>query len=73
MDISLYPNPANDQITLSVPIQLKGETIRIVDSIGKIQKTSLINDTKNFIDISHLAPGYYILELGEIKQTLIKQ
>lgn len=73
MDISLYPNPANDQITLSVPIQLKGETIRIVDSLGKLQKTSLMNDTKNIIDISHLAPGYYILELGEIKQTLIKQ
>lgn len=56
----VYPNPATDWINIQSPGKL--ESIRLFDSPGRIILEILSTDFSNRIDLSHLAPGTYILE-----------
>lgn len=62
--ISIYPNPASNLLTISQAEDVQNATIRIVSSAGK----TVVNSTgrtgrKLNVDISHLAPGSYYVQL----------
>ncbi len=65
--ISLFPNPVVDQLTISAAEELQGAVIQIVNSIGQqvLQTTSGSLDENNrmVIQTSGLAPGVYFLTL----------
>lgn len=63
--ISIYPNPASNQLLLHRGSDSK-EEVRIFDSNGKLVYQSVISGTKNMIDISSLAKGIYFIETGEM-------
>ncbi|MBN1414636.1 MAG: T9SS type A sorting domain-containing protein [Bacteroidales bacterium] len=73
--ISLFPNPAFDNLTID---GLKGNTtISIMNTVGQLVYNRVINDSKAMINISSFRNGLYIIQLemnGEIVTTkFIKQ
>jgi hypothetical protein len=68
-DAHVFPNPAQNQITIKSKI---GASIIISDLMGKIVlQKQLVAVTEN-IDISNLANGMYIVHLGNSTTKLIK-
>lgn len=62
-DWQLYPNPATDQFSIQ---NLNGQILKfeLFQSNGKLLKNGLISEN-NYIDISNLASGTYILHLSD--------
>ena len=60
LNISLYPNPANEQINITLPEYYKG-TINIMDLSGKSFITTTTYERNTRIDVSTLPKGIFIL------------
>jgi len=58
LNISVYPNPASDIITINIAISA---TIEIFNMEGQIIKRLKVKDDKTDIDISDFASGVYII------------
>lgn len=58
-NITVYPNPAHDYITLDMPNT--GAQIDIITMDGKLVKSFLSQSHQEKIDISHLPAGNYII------------
>ena len=69
--ISMYPNPANESITLEQE-SFKGSefTVRIFDQSGKLYFSGQYNDQKITIPTSNMPSGFYSIELIS-KSTII--
>ena len=63
--LNIYPNPANDQVTVYVDNLLNGAEVRIVDMLGKTVGSYSIagGDNKVDIDLSALAEGVYLVRI----------
>ena len=68
-DLMIYPNPANNTITLKGTLN-KNNNYKIVSIDGRVIKKEILN-TSN-IDISYLKKGVYFLEYENQKMKLIK-
>ncbi len=65
-DISIYPNPAKEQISVTTVDVLKNAIIRIIDNYGKVVFTSTNNaGSKIDMSIAKLAPGPYFVQVEE--------
>jgi hypothetical protein len=62
-DINVYPNPANDFVTIDILNQNRDEAVmvRLFDSRGKMVYSETISNTNNKVtfDVSNLAEGMY--------------
>ena len=69
----LYPNPANDQISVETS-GLNGN-ITICDATGKIVKTVHVSDssTKTLIDVSSFTPGIYMVRIQSGNTVQVNQ
>lgn len=69
--ISMYPNPTNGAINISSSDEIL--SVVVYDLAGK--KVSISNDVSNFIDVSHLNKGVYImafqLQKGQVAKKLL--
>ncbi|MFO7842164.1 MAG: GEVED domain-containing protein, partial [Bacteroidales bacterium] len=72
-DISVYPNPAIDDITVTVENGTRVGTISIYNMIGSLIKIEEINGNRKEIDISDLPAGSYIISVEDEKEPLTKQ
>jgi photosystem II stability/assembly factor-like uncharacterized protein len=71
-DISIYPNPANDRITLSIPSRLIGNEAMITNELGQqVMTIGNITSTNFQVDCNSLAPGYYIMRIGSEKVKFV--
>lgn len=71
----LHPNPASDRVTLRLPGTAATETtIEMTDIMGRKLIPEIISGSENEItfDISHVAPGIYIIFSGGYAFRLIK-
>lgn len=69
--LSLYPNPANDQVVLqglSV-----GETLVITNSVGKLVSSSQVVEPNIQLNVNNWPTGVYFLQHGKRKQRLMVQ
>jgi len=57
--LHVYPNPASDVITLTLPEIQSASEIKIMDALGKVQISTMANSSINHINISALANGTY--------------
>jgi hypothetical protein len=64
--LHIYPNPANDKLSIE---SLQKATIEILNIQGQIILQQLIQQGKTYIDISGLAKGVYILRLSNNDKT----
>ena len=77
--IKMYPNPANDVITLSNPQNINLRSVSIYDMTGRliIAKDLQSATQKSTIDISALQSGNYLLFIkstyGQITKQLLKE
>ena len=65
---SLYPNPANDYITIDLNGTSSNYQVAIFDVLGKNVYNTEIDGTKQ-IDLSSLAAGAYFVKLNSNSQT----
>lgn len=73
--ISLYPNPTNDKLYINMPESMILKSAMMVDLLGR--KTPLKIAGNNFLDLSKMASGIYILQLetrqGTFRKKVIKK
>jgi len=74
--INIYPNPANNSITISLPTNSFCNLI-ITDILGKMLIETVCNEKTNIIDISSLSNGVYMVKAktndGQLIKKLIKE
>ncbi len=58
--VSLYPNPANDQLIVSTTA---AETIEITDATGRVVYSGTATGNNTTIDVSSFAPGMYFVNV----------
>lgn len=69
--ISVYPNPANNNITINFITQVANSELQITNLSGQLVQQSTINHSQSTIDISSLSKGIYIIKISDSKgQTL---
>jgi len=64
--VLVYPNPAKDQLTIELPILIKGTyEVRIVDALGRILISSTIDEGQGVhqLNTEQLAAGAYVLRI----------
>ena len=62
--ISVYPNPATDALTVSInEKELNGLQLLIADPLGRVVKSSPLQNSENTIAIKDLKTGLYFLKI----------
>jgi hypothetical protein len=69
--ILIYPNPATDLLYVNHPDTFTGQ-YRIFNLQGKILSESTLPGNNLPINISELAPGFYILQTGKYTARFVK-
>jgi hypothetical protein len=57
--LSIYPNPASNQLNINVSETLMGENYSLYNSVGQLILTNKIQTTQVTLDVSNLAQGTY--------------
>ncbi|MDB3976946.1 S8 family serine peptidase [Flavobacteriaceae bacterium] len=63
IQFAMYPNPAQDIVSFSIPLAIEKATVRIFTSIGQQVLSSEISANQNTIDISGINSGTYIVSV----------
>jgi len=73
--INVYPNPATDNIYVSLPLKLLHKPVQLINSNGKMISEQMANaQTINF-NIKNVASGIYLIRFadGEIKKVIVSK
>jgi hypothetical protein len=71
--ISVYPNPASEEITLQIEdIQNQNLSFELVDILGKSLKSGEVQDQKTLIDMSGLPVSTYFLQVVSLHDKKLK-
>ena len=70
--ISLFPNPAKDQITLKGSVALIGKKYRIVNQEGKVVVTGILTGEQQLLSLGNFPAGMYTLHIGSVKRQSFK-
>ncbi len=70
--ISVYPNPASDLLTVSVPARLMGQLIVVSDMTGREVMRLKMGYEKTMLDCGSLSCGLYQLKVADTVVTFIK-
>ena len=62
---SIYPNPANDQITIEAKQEMMGKKYEIIDNLGRIIIEGKINNSSTTIQLENVAAGVYFFRVNE--------
>jgi hypothetical protein len=62
-NLVVFPNPANDFISVSSDISLLGSAYSITDYAGKTITLGKLMKEVTPVDIQHLSPGFYFLKV----------
>ena len=68
--ISLYPNPSTDLITINIPSSIELESTILYDLLGKVV---LSNSNNNQVNLSSLPTGVYILKITTSNGSITKK
>ncbi len=69
---SVYPNPANDLVTVSLSNNASNGTIVLMSTDGKvIESREYTNSTKETFDVKALTSGVYFFKVGNTTQKVI--
>jgi hypothetical protein len=64
----IYPNPTNDQITISTDESLIGKEYSIFDQVGKLMYKGNLTSTSTSLPLTCLSTGMYTLQIEGIGQ-----
>ncbi len=71
--ISIFPNPASQSLSLTIPYDMNGSYIRIYDVNGQIVHSSFTKNTRNYLNINNLNNGLYYLIIGNNNKILTEK
>ncbi|MEM9546947.1 MAG: YCF48-related protein [Bacteroidota bacterium] len=71
--VSLYPNPAWNQVYVEVENEKKIQKIEIYDHKGQLIKTNSMNISSFNLDVSNLQSGIYYLNILSSNDSTLKQ
>lgn len=67
---SIFPNPAQNVITIKATTKLDGSAYSIYDNMGRVLASGKLNGEITMVELGHLAAGIYTLRVGDnLKQT----
>jgi hypothetical protein len=69
---AVYPNPAQDKITIKTNGNSLGLNYLVTDQLGRQFLNGTITDGETVIDIGQLATGVYFIQMGQNKNQTIK-
>ncbi|MEZ5084314.1 MAG: T9SS type A sorting domain-containing protein [Bacteroidales bacterium] len=61
----IYPNPAGDNVFVSIDPELSGHLIEIVDLSGKTIYSEKLYNTESYIDLRAYQPGMYLFRIAK--------
>ena len=69
IDATVFPNPANDQLTVRLASEINSGTITLTDLNGRVVLTKEVstNASEISVDVSNLASGMYTLHVQSEK------
>ena len=70
--VSIFPNPSNENVTLSFDRSLVGNYFSIFDITGKIIYRDLIQQTVHSINVSEFANGFYTIMIANSNSKGVK-
>ncbi len=73
--LNFYPNPANDQLNIEInDTYIDGtSSISILDMMGRVMYTSVVQEPKFSIEINELPGGMYLIRYGsELRNEIMK-
>ena len=73
VEFKLFPNPANDFITLKIPSDHMGSTVEIYNIMGKVMKSFRMDKNNHSIDVSNWAKGFYLIRLQTMDGVAVKK
>ena len=69
---SIYPNPANDKITIELTNPEKENEIRLFNAMGQAVYEGTTGNSTTEIDLSSLASGIYLVKINNsVSQKLV--
>jgi hypothetical protein len=71
-EMTLYPNPASDIISLKINPRLLGQNYKITDAVGRLVLTDKLESEITSIKINELPFGIYSFTIGENKMQIFK-
>tara|TARA_B100000768_G_scaffold8221_1_gene8658 strand:+ start:518 stop:1147 length:630 start_codon:yes stop_codon:yes gene_type:complete len=71
-NISIFPNPTNDLITIKGDKTISGELYTVKDQFGKQVLSGKLSNATTTVDIRQLATGIYFFQIGEHKRETFK-
>jgi hypothetical protein len=73
-DVQVFPNPMSDFLTIMLPNDNGVDIeIEIIDALGRLVKTEILNQSTTQLDLSDLNAGVYYLSTGSIRKKFIKK
>jgi hypothetical protein len=74
--LSVYPNPANDVLNVSINGTI--ETVSIISMDGKVVSSTLVNNASTAVNVADLKAGVYFYEVktskgATVRNTFVKQ
>ncbi len=70
-NIQLFPNPASETLTISLPENASTTECILVDNLGKEMKRFSVSGGENLVDVSGLENGVYSMRIGSDIQKII--
>ncbi len=72
--ITLFPNPTSDFITITIPDNLIGSSMVLIDMLGnEVMNNGKITSNKIMLDCSTLATGIYELRIGNLNKVVVRK
>ncbi len=62
--VSVFPNPGQDKITISLPLHVSNATIEVVDQLGQVVVRQTFSGTSYTLSISELPSGVYTVKVN---------
>lgn len=70
--LTIFPNPAMENLTVEIPNELIGEDVIIYDVAGREIYRSTTTNTINLINVAELSSGSYFLRVGDLSVKVVK-
>ncbi|HNP98423.1 MAG TPA: PKD domain-containing protein [Bacteroidia bacterium] len=70
--ISLYPNPAHNELHVAIPKEWIGTTYRLNDLLGRTLQSGILSDEKSTVSLEFIPKGVYVLKVGSKQFTSVR-
>ncbi len=61
--LSVFPNPASDEVIIELSSNSGANVLRVLNMDGRVVDTRRISATRTVLDVSDLAIGVYVIEV----------